>query len=166
MKLLFLLVEGDDDKRFLEAYYHSKCRDTEIRIIKYASWSPKDISNLIRSFPNFRNADYLFFADADGATIGHKIDVIKKRYPVCDESKIRIVQHEIESWYIAGLSQSMCTKYKVKYVSHTDDLSKEKFDSMIPRGYTHISFQVEILKRYDVELAKSRNISFRSFAQT
>ena len=166
MKLLYLLVEGEDDKRFLEAYYHSKCRDLAIRVVKYASWTPKDIANLIRSFSSFRDADYLFFADADGATIESKIDIVKRKHPYCEKSKIRIVQQEIESWYIAGWSENMCAKYKVKYISHTDDLSKEKFNSMIPRGFTHISFQVEILKRYDVELAKSRNVSFRNFTET
>lgn len=164
MKFLYLFVEGNDDERFLKSYCHSKYQGVEIRFVQYAKLTGRQISSLINALPNFRHADYFFFADADGATIEAKIDIVKSKYPYCDASKIRIVQREIESWYIAGLRESMCIKHKIKYIPHTDDLSKEKFDSMLPKGYTHISFQVEILKNYDVELAKSRNASFRNFA--
>ena len=165
MTFLYLFVEGNDDERFLKSFCRSKYRGVEIRFVQYATLTGKQISSLIHALPNFRHADYFFFADADGATVEAKIDIVKRKHPYCDESKIRIVQREIESWYIAGLSEGMCTKHKIKYIPHTDDLSKEKFDSMLPRGYTHISFQVEILKHYDVELAKSRNTSFRNFAE-
>ena len=101
---------------------------------------------------------------ADGATVEHKIEKVAQKYPMVDKSKIRIVQREIESWYLAGLDKINCTKYKIKYLERTDEVSKEKFDSMIPKKLDHTSFQIEILKYFDKECAKSRNYSFDSFA--
>ena len=57
-----------------------------------------------------------------------------------------------------------CNKYKIKYLPRTDDVSKEKFDSMLPKNQTHISFQREILNNFDSECAKNRNYSFEIFA--
>lgn len=157
--MLFIFVEGNDDKRFFEAYYKFE----KVTFIPYKCLSNKVIKGYIDSFGEM-GADYLFFTDADGATIEAKLEKAIKKYPMCDKTKIRIVQREIESWYLAGLDQANCTKYKVKYLPKTDDVSKEKFDSMIPKGYTHITFQIEILKHFDKECAKIRNLSFSRFA--
>lgn len=158
--MLFIFVEGRDDKRFFESYY----KPEKVIFVEYKTMSNKEIQAYINSFSRITTADYLFFADADGASIKDKLDKTAKKYPMCDKSKIRIVQREIESWYLAGLNQTICAKYKVKYIPRTDDVSKEKFNSMVPKGHNHTSFQVEILKHFDKECAKSRNYSFESFA--
>ena len=158
--MLFLFVEGSDDKRFFESYY----KNQDIKIILYATETNKSIYGYIKSIEKLHNSDYLFFADADGTTIDAKTEIIHKKYPMCDKSKIRIVQREIESWYLAGVNLSSCNKYKIKYFPRTDDISKEKFDSILPKNQTHISFQQEILKNFDKDCAKSRNYSFDSFA--
>lgn len=160
MTKLFIFVEGSDDKRFFESYYSS----IDIKTILYANMTTKEISNYIKSIKSLKNADYIFFADADGASIEDKIDTISKKYPACEKTKIRIVQWEIESWYLAGLDSSKCLKYKIKYLSHTDGVSKEKFISMLPKGMSRVTFQIEILKYFNKEEAKSRNNSFRIFA--
>lgn len=160
MGITYILVEGSDDVRFFSSYYSGK----SVKIIAYKSMTNKEISSLINSIKKQYDSDYLFFADADGATVDAKINIISNKYPACEKSKIRIVQREIESWYLAGLNESACIKYRVKYIPHTDEISKEKFDSMIPKAHTHISFQLEILSQYDKEGAKGRNRSFRAFS--
>ena len=156
--MLFVFVEGSDDRRFFNHYYESQ----KVNIIPYKPMTNKKITAYINS-ANALKSDYLFFADADGATIEHKTEKVAQKYPMVDRSKIRIVQREIESWYLAGLNKTNCTKYKIKYLERTDEVSKEKFDSMIPKKLDHTSFQIEILKYFDKECAKSRNYSFDSF---
>ena len=157
--MLFIFVEGRDDKRFFESYY----KPEKVVFVEYKTMSNKEIQGYINSFSRIPSADYLFFADADGAEIKDKLEKIAKKYPMCDKNKIRIVQREIESWYLAGFNPVSCAKHKIKFLPRTDEVSKEKFNSMIPKGHNHISFQVEILKCFDKECAKSRNYSFKNF---
>ena len=157
--MLFIFVEGVDDKRFFNAYYGQN----NVSIIQYKSMPNKKIASYINSSRNL-GIDYLFFADADGTTVEKKLEKVVKKYPMVDKAKIRIVQQEIESWYLAGLDKNNCAKYRIKYLERTDTVSKEKFDSMIPKKLDHASFQVEILKHFDKECAKSRNYSFDNFA--
>lgn len=157
--MLFVFVEGSDDRRFFNHYYESQ----KVNIIPYKQMANKKIASYINSVKALKS-DYLFFADADGATIEHKIEIVAQRYPMVEKSKIRIVQREIESWYLAGLDKTNCTKYKIKYLERTDEVSKEKFDALIPQKLDHTSFQVEILKHFNKDCAKSRNYSFNNFA--
>ena len=157
--MLFVFVEGSDDRRFFNHYYGSQ----EVNIIPYKPMTNKKIASYINSATALKS-DYLFFADADGATVEHKIENVAQKYPMVDKTKIRIVQREIESWYLAGFDKTNCAKYRIKYLERTDEVSKEKFDSMIPKKLDHTSFQIEILKYYDKECAKSRNFSFDNFA--
>lgn len=157
--MLFVFVEGSDDRRFFEHYYES----TKVKIISYKSMTNKKIASYIET-ANALKYDYLFFADADGATVEQKAEKVSQKYPMVDKTKIIIVQQEIESWYLAGLNKANCTKYKIKYLERTDEVSKEKFDSMVPKKLDHTSFQMEILKYFDKKCAKSRNHSFANFA--
>lgn len=161
MAKLYIFVEGSDDERFFKSYYDP----AKIKIIPYANMPTKDITNYLKSIQSMNNSDYLFFADADGASIDDKTEIISKKYPLCEREKIRIVQWEIESWYLAGLDSLNCAKYKIKYLPHTNDVSKEKFISMLPKGHTRVTFQIEILKCFNQEEAKNRNYSFRVFAK-
>ena len=79
------------------------------------------------------------------------------------EGKVFVSKREIESWYLAGFSQDNAEKYKVKFIYCTDDISKEKFRSMVPKDFNPVSFQVEILKSFDTVLATMRNRSFNIF---
>ena len=65
--MLFVFVEGSDDRRFFEHYYES----TKVKIISYKSMTNKKIASYIET-ANALKYDYLFFADADGATVEQK----------------------------------------------------------------------------------------------
>lgn len=139
-------------------------RNKEIKIVEYAHMTQQKIKNYIRSIKRIPQADYIFLADADGASVDQKRNKVKTHYPECDIEKIYIVQREIESWYLAGVNSDIYPLIKEK-ITNTDDVSKEKFLSMIPKNYTKILFMSEILQRYNLSLACSRNTSLAYFAK-
>ena len=80
--------------------------------------------------------------------------------------KIVIVIKEIESWYLAGLDEKQCKELGIKSFQETNDITKEQFNSVIPTKYdSRIDFMAEILKRFSIETAKSKNNSFQYFIE-
>jgi hypothetical protein len=86
-----------------------------------------------------------------------------------EREKIRIVIREIESWYLAGLNNDACRKLKIPVFNDTNEVIKEKFDSLIPKKFqeSRIDFMQELLalKHYDLETAKQKNRSFHYLFQ-
>lgn len=160
MDVLYVFVEGSDDERFFRFYFSTE----NVKIIQYARMTHKDFTKFLHSISHMKNADYIIIADADGASIDAKKEKVSEKHPVCDTSKVFISQHEIESWYIAGLNSNDSAKYKVKYINCTDSISKEKFETLIPKNFSPVSFKVEILKCFDLQAAINRNTSFGIFA--
>lgn len=158
--MLYVFVEGYDDKRFISKFLNS-C-DTDI--IEYASDKKEKTDNFIKSIKSMPYADYLFFADADGRTISDTKVYIKSIYPNIDMDKIIVVQYEIESWYYAGLSQTNHDKVKFKrYVYDTNSLTKEMFNSKLPKLADRIFYMQQILNCYCVQEARQRNCSINTF---
>ena len=157
--MLFVFVEGSDDERFFTHYYS----DPTVKIVQYAHMSNKEIKGYINSINAMPECDYIFIADSDGAEIETKKQRFVERHPCCEANKVFVSKQEIESWYLAGFSQENADKYKVKFIYYTDDISKEKFRSMVPKNFNPVSFQVEILKSFDSALAALRNRSFCIF---
>lgn len=79
------------------------------------------------------------------------------------QDKIIIVKKEIESWYMAGIDESICDKYKITELESTENFSKEDFDKIIPKGKSRILFMHEILESYCCDVAKNRNSSINYF---
>ena len=156
--MIYIFVEGADDERFFSNYFAGKA----IKIIQYAKMEKKAINGLIKSLSG-KNIDFIFTADSDGKTVEEKIEQIADKYGV-DQSTVYIVQYEIESWYLAGINDCETRKYGMKYYSCTDEITKEKFNSMCPKKLSSLTFKIEILKKYDFDLAKERNKTFKCFA--
>ena len=90
--------------------------------------------------------------------------VKKKSYG--DKDKIIVVIKEIESWYLAGLDNEVCRQLKINNFADTDNVTKEKFNALIPKKFTsRIDFMLEILKNFSIEIAKQKNNSFRYFVE-
>jgi hypothetical protein len=73
-----------------------------------------------------------------------------------------VVVKEIE-WYLAGLDDERRRELDIptNRHRHTDDLTKEQFESLMPMKFDSIiDFMNEILNRFDVDTAKGRNRSF------
>jgi len=81
------------------------------------------------------------------------------------DNKVIIVIREIESWYLAGVRQSYCRRLRIDYYNVTDNIGKKEFHEIIakskfkPRGVCCL----EMLRNYDVTLAKQKNRSFNCF---
>ena len=91
---------------------------------------------------------------------------MQKKHPNIDKSKIIVVIKEIESWYLAGLDNKVCRQLKINNFADTDNVTKEKFNALIPKKFTsRIDFMSEILKYFSIEIAKQKNNSFQYFVE-
>ncbi|PKP54518.1 MAG: hypothetical protein CVT90_00850 [Candidatus Altiarchaeales archaeon HGW-Altiarchaeales-3] len=167
---LFILVEGDDDERFfnrvLKPFFVEKY--DSVTLWKYARKRSEKIKNFIKSI-NAMGADYVYLRDINDAPC---ITAKKKR--ICDkfkeicEDKIIIVVKEIESWYLAGLSDGDAKKFKINpsKIKTTDNIAKEQFNKLILKnsGDSRINFMIELLENFSIETGKIRNKSFKYFS--
>lgn len=84
--------------------------------------------------------------------------------PSIDREKIVVVKAEIESWYLAGISQSDAKKLNIIFHANTENINKEKFESMMHHRFvSNTDFMMEILKCYSIDTAKKQNPSFKYF---
>lgn len=158
MSMLYLFVEGSDDERFFRNHYANR----NIKTINYANMTPKLVNNMLRGIKR-GDSSYLFFADSDGCSSDVRIQRTISKYTECEASQVVVVCFEIESWYLAGLNQPDAQKMGVKFVSITDTVTKEQFNSLIPRKKNRLEFILEILQKFDREGALQRNASYRRF---
>jgi len=167
-KLLFIWVEGDDDERFFNKILSPKFQEKydTVKIIQYAKMKKEKINNFIRSIKAME-ADYIYLTDInDSPCVTIKKRKIQSKYKNIDNDKIIVVVKEIESWYLAGLDNKVCKQFKINNFANTENVTKEKFDDMIPKKFTSkIDFMVEILKNFSIKIAKQKNNSLRYFVE-
>lgn len=165
-KGLFLFVEGTDDERFfrsiikpeLERYYGW------VKLQRYAQTSSQKTADLIANIPKI-GADYILVADIDDCPCAsvrkHKV---KRKLTLLEDERIIVVKKEIESWYLAGLSNNSASALRIPPLPSTDGVDKERFDDLMPESFdSRIDFMTEILKKFSVEAAKQKNKSFEYF---
>ncbi|MFQ6072426.1 MAG: hypothetical protein ACE5KT_06980 [Methanosarcinales archaeon] len=166
-KLLFILLEGNDDERFFEKVVKPlfQKRSCTIRFWKYSQQKHERIVNLIKSIKSM-NGDYIYVRDFNNAPcITAKKEEIKSKFnQIITEDKIIVVVKEIESWYLAGLDERALKKVGIrKKIRTTANITKKEFNQLIPKNMPRIEFMHEILENYNVETAKRRNKSFKYF---
>jgi len=167
-------VEGDDDELFFERIIIPKIKNLEnfknkeIKIFQYAQEKKNDIIELIKSIKEDDCSDYIFVADMDNEPcITQKKQKIIEKYEIIEPDKIIIVKKEIESWYLAGLDNNSLKKLKIKEnLDKTDNIGKGKFNNLKPSKFISSSgFKQEILKHFNIDVAKQKNSSFNYFAR-
>ena len=145
---LNVLVEGSDDVRFFERVLVPilKERYGSVRLVPYACLRRTAVDRLLRSFARLGEA-YVIVADID-----------------TEPSAIAVVVMEIESWYLAGADNRFLARAGLVPPPSTDDLTKEAFNALIPRGYvSRIEFMLDLLDGYSVERGAARNRSLAFF---
>jgi len=163
---LWILIEGNDEKRFFETIKHIfEDKYDFIQTWQYAGEQPKRIKNFLKSITAM-NSDYFFLRDInDFPCVTARMESIKNKYGArIDANNIIIVVKEIESWYLAGLDDKARKELGIRTFHNTDNIAKEEFNNLIPDRFdSRIDLMVEILKRFSVETAKQKNKSFAYF---
>jgi len=172
-KQLFIFLEGPDDERLFEKV----CKpilmlDYDfIKIIKYAGLTQKIVVDLLKTLKTQIHSDYIFVTDLDAK--GDKSFCVTKRKSklndkfnnIIDENKIVVVKEEIESWYLAGITQINLEKFKIEPFSNTEQIDKEIFISIMPKKFkSKTDFLIETLKEFSLETGIENNKSLKYFA--
>lgn len=166
-KLLYILVEGLDDERFcrriLEAMFATRYDD--VKILQYSEKTQEWVNRLLGSIKAM-SADYILLADLSSCPcVTERKQKVQEKFKFCDVVSIQVVAEEIESWYLAGLNDNECSALKLPLLPTTHHLTKEEFNRLVPARFHRTELMVEILKRYSLETAVTKNTSFRYFVQ-
>jgi hypothetical protein len=180
--MLSIFVEGAREKLFFDRILRPELENkyNYIEIIEYSQEKRKweYINDFIESIkstdcehkkidPNWAY-DYIFIADIDNSPCktARKQKLIEK-IPNLEQDKIIIVVKEIESWYLAGLDEKACKKLRIRCFDNTDSITKEDFrhiySNSIHSRRPEIDFYLDIIKNYDIDIAKRKNRTFRYF---
>ncbi len=164
--LLYIMVEGPDDKRFFERIVEPQIgrHFRSVSIVQYSGWPPKkrkQFLNAVQAMP----ANYLYVADNDGSPC---VSVKKKKLlSIVDNlnlNLIAIVIEEIESWYLAGVNENDSKILGLSLPGNTDKVNKEKFRSLRPKRFeTDVEFMLELLNLFSMDAARKKNKSFDYF---
>ena len=165
---LFVLVEGDDDERFVLAVLTRTLEEKYdwVGVWKYAQQRPSKVAAFLRSAKAMA-ADYIYLVDINRAPcVTHRKEQVTRRCRQLDEDRICVVIAEIESWYLAGLDATTCKALAVPDHGATEKITKERFDAMRPRRFdSRVDFMVELLKCFSIEVGTQRNRSLRYFVE-
>jgi len=166
-KFLFIFVEGNDDKRFFEKIIMPYLKDNYImEIITYANMKKEKLIKFIHEFEKSPITEYFYFCDLNSSPcITHRKKKEIKKVKNLKPDKTIVVIKEIESWYVSGISNDLFKKLKINYNYASFDIEKDQFNSIIPQKFknSRISFMIEILNHFSIDIAKVRNKSFKYF---
>ena len=164
---LWLMVEGSDDELFADAVIAPEFRRAyhAVQIWQYSQIPIEKRSKFLQSIDATPGEDYILFCDIDNhPCVTAKKEWMKDQLPTLSDDRIAVVVKEIESWYLAGLSQSDCQYLNLGDVNRPDEVVKEAFDALIGGKGNHTAMMREILNRYDLSEARRRSPSFGYFA--
>lgn len=174
MNNLFIFVEGDDDKHFVEKILTKLFLSKLINIIPICYQKKRNIE-IIKHIHRIRltkNQDYILLSDFDfqypciTSRKNKRINEFSnENYDCLDLDKIFIVKLEIESWYISGIDNSLDQFKDFDIPDDTENISKETFDNQLKNSQfsSKLDLLIEISKFYNYKLAISRNKSLKYF---
>ncbi len=166
-RMLWLLVEGADDSRFCDAVLKPALEAVYNHVGTWEYSQPKDskTTSLIQSI-NSMHAAYLMLGDIDERPcVTATKEELSLRFPVITWDRVVVVRPEIEAWYLAGLDEMASRELGLGSVADVDSVTKEQFDNLVGGRRRHTNMMVEILRHYNVEVARQRSPSFRYFWQ-
>jgi hypothetical protein len=163
---LLIFCEGPDDERFFDTVVRPRLTGTYdwISTVQYANRKSEEIGRYIRTAQQ-RSIDLLFVQDVDEAScITACIETIRSTFGEhLSSDSIYIVVKEIESWYAAGMSRQRTEEMLGRPLQRTDDLTKERFNDLLPDDTARIDFMQRLLDHFDPEHARAKNHSFEYF---
>ena len=167
---LVVMIEGNPEEDFInkivKPIFFEKNKYKDLVLYKYAKKPRIEIAKFIEAVHAIGD-DILCIHDIDSAPC---ITEKKKQLQIekvgnLDNNCIIIVTKEIESWYLAGIDKKYCKKLGIEYRQRTEKISKKTFNEIVAKSkYKPKNYCMnEMIKYYDVSLAKSRNRSFNYF---
>ncbi len=163
---IYVFLEGDKDERFFSAVIKPilEQRYAVVRPWPYAQRTKDDVIKALKSVKDGK-ADYLFLKDIDTypCITARKEELAKTYKRRIDSSRSIVVVKEIEGWYLAGLDDNGRQELGISpnRHRHTDDLTKEQFESLMPARFRSVAdFMAEILRVFRVDMARGKNRSF------
>lgn len=162
--MIYCFVEGPDDETFFKKLFLCGFDSSKFLFYLYARKKKQDVNNFLKTLKQ-RDDDYMFFVDADGKPTDERMKDCLDKYPYLKRENIFIIYYEIESWYLAGLSQENAMRLGItKYIPKTDDITKEGFNKLIDKcNDTRLQVMLNIMEVYESLLANNRNRSFSIF---
>lgn len=169
MNDLRILIEGNDDQRFIDNIirpYFSKLKPALILTIKYAEDTKIHIDKIIQTL-DAKNHKYILLGDFDSSDkcITSKKEDLIKEFEHLNMNAIFIVKDEIESWFISGVDTDLEEFSEFEIPENTEGITKEMFNDMWKKSHfdSRIDFMMEISKSFNFNLAIKRNDSFKYF---
>lgn len=152
---LILLVEGDDDERFVRSILKKCFRIEPCDILKYQNLTTNKIKKIVKDL-NDSNTPYLVLADRDvtGCLVARKTSKTEKFGT--KKGHVAIADTHIESWYVAGATNKKFIKLD------PDRTTKTTFEEIVSPE-RRSDAQIEILKSYNTIVAKRKSKSFAYF---
>jgi len=166
----FFLVEGFTDQLFLQhvilpalagKYDHIEQPRT------YQGDRPTDRRGLFRSWSR-RGNSYVLADRNPSPCISAAKERLRRGF---DNAHVEhctiIVVPEIEAWYAAGIGSQFCQQHNITIPTDTSHLDKNAFAKLLQKANLSLDldFRMEILKQYDLMLARTRNASLDYFCQ-
>ena len=171
MSSLRILIEGNDDQRFIDNIIHpyiSKIKPLMILTIQYAEDKNINVDKLIQRF-DAKNQKYILLVDYDSSDkcITLKKEELIEKFNHLNGNVIFIVKDEIESWFLSGMNTDLEIFNEFNIPDNTERITKEIFNEMMDNSHfdSRIDLMKEISKSYNFDLAIKRNNSFKYFIE-
>ena len=160
--LIYLFVEGYDDKRFFERVFsqHLNAKYECFQVWEYACKKKDRVASFVRTIRSL-GQDVILCADGDGRSRDKVFDY-HVAYSGLAPHEICVVVYEIESWYLAGLNaKDYPGRVMAPVPGSTNGITKERFANYFDDSA--LDAKLKILEVYDLGLAISRNSSLAYF---
>ena len=167
-KTIFLLVEGDDDKRFIETVIKPmlESKFDVVSIQKYARRKSTALVKLLKSIKKNGSAHFCTGDFNSSSCITQAKTAMNSRFDnEIENHNIVIVIKKIEGWYLAGLTENRAQEMgvEISLPENTDSIGKRKFYDFKPKYLDKRDYMIEVLKGYSSEQAAEKNSSFSYF---
>ena len=159
---IYVFLEGQDDVEFYEAIFSRQIKRKGIldHKIPYSNKPVRDVNRLLKAVKTWEKCEYIFFADFNSSECYQmKKARLMGSYPNLESGNIIIVKREIESWYLAGVSDRIAKDMGLFGIEDTSEITKKEFRRRL-KGQKEYVIKGEILAAYNTHVAKKRNASF------
>lgn len=166
----WFLLEGDDDERYVNYIIKPLLKEKNIYVkkpLKYSNIAKENCKKFLKTIKKMKNSTYICLGDINNkpCITYKKNEIIKKFGKGIDKTKIFIIVKKIEGWYLAGIKDEDLIKLGIKNPTHTNNINKEQFYSFKPYDKSEIQYKTEMLERYDMNIAKKKNLSLKYFLE-